>query len=270
MKTIYFIATLAALLSCASEKKQSDGADRALVIYYSQTGATKFVAEELQRQLGADIEAIEAVKAYDGDFQATIQRSQQERAEGIVPEIKPIKADLNQYDVIFIGYPVWFGTYAPPIETFIRNYDLNGKQIFTFCTFGSGGLDTSTANMQKALPNADVTMGYGIRNARIDAAPAEIEYFLKSNKMVEGDVVLRPEYSEPQAVTDEEIAIYNAACGNYPMLHAQPVRVGKAVTDDTTYYLFEAEENGQTLKIKVYVNNSEEAKPEFTEVLRAS
>jgi len=269
MRKLWLLAALAALLSCASEKKQDEGASKALVIYYSQTGATRAVAEELQKQLCADIEAIEAVEAYDGDFQATIQRSQQERAEGVLPEIKPVEADLSQYDVIFIGYPVWFGTFAPPVESFIKNYDLSGKRIITFCTFGSGGLDSSTADMQRALPDADVVMGYGVRNARIESAPAEIEYFLKSNKLVEGEVDLLPDYSALQPVSEEEIAIYDAACGDYPMLHAQPVRVGKAATAAMTYYLYEAEENGQMLKVKVQVGNEEGAKPEFTEVLRA-
>ena len=87
---------------------------KVLVLYYSQTGTTQALAEELQRQLGADIEQIEAVVPYDGDFGATIERSGKERESGVVPEIKPVQANLADYDVIFIGYPIWFGTYAMP------------------------------------------------------------------------------------------------------------------------------------------------------------
>ena len=111
-KTLFLMVMMASILTGCTKQKT-------LVLYYSQTGTTQAVAEELQKQLGADIERIEAVVPYDGDFQATIQRCGDERQKGEVPEIKPIQANLADYDVIFIGYPSWFGTYAMPIATLV-------------------------------------------------------------------------------------------------------------------------------------------------------
>ena len=121
-----------------------------LVLYYSQTGNTKAVAEQIARRLGADIEEIVAVNPYDPNFQATIQRCKKDQAQGVLPEINPMKADLSKYDVIFLGYPVWFGTYAPPIITWLTSVDLSGKKIVPFCTFGSGGLESSVAELRKS------------------------------------------------------------------------------------------------------------------------
>lgn len=268
-QTIILAIACLAMLSCNTDNKTTNNEEnpKMLVLYYSQTGATRTVATELQAQLGADIEEIVAEQPYDGDFQATIQRCQQEKAEGKLPEIKPIEADLSQYDVIFLGYPVWFGTYAPPVETFITNTDLSGKTIVTFCTFGSGGLNTSTANLKEAQPDANVVEGYGVRNARMEAVPEEIANFLKLNKYIEGEG-FAPEYSQATELTDADKERYDAACGNYPMLHATPTAVCTAESDDAFYYIYAAEENGQTLQVKVKQSKAEGSTPEFTEVIR--
>ena len=104
-------------------------AQKTLVLYYSENGTTKTVAEELQKQLGADIEAVEAVEAYTGDFQATIQRGNKERESGQWPAIKPLKKKIADYDVVFLGYPIWFGTYANPMVTLVKEQDFAGKTI---------------------------------------------------------------------------------------------------------------------------------------------
>ena len=66
--------------------------------------------------------------------------------------------NLSDYDVIFLGYPIWFGTYAMPIATLVKEQDFAGKTIVPFCTFGSGGLNTSTDALTKALPKAKVVI----------------------------------------------------------------------------------------------------------------
>ena len=139
------VAMVLAVVSC-SQKKEAPKS-KVLVLYYSQTSNTKTVAQEIANKLGADIEEIVAVNPYDGDFEATINRCMQEREKGTKPEIKPIAANLDDYDTIFIGYPVWFGTFAPPMAAFLDQADLSGKKIVPFCTFGSGGLNTSVKEL---------------------------------------------------------------------------------------------------------------------------
>ena len=246
---------------------------KTLVLYYSQTGTTQTVAEELQKQLGADIERIEAVVPYDGDFQATIQRGGDELRSGEVPELKPIQANLADYDVIFIGYPIWFGTYARPIATLVKENDFAGKTIVPFCTFGSGGLSTSTEDLKKALPDADIRPGYGVRSARVAAAAKELDRFLKENGFKEGDVAPLPDYSEQQPVTEEDSLIFDAACSGYQFPLGTPQTVGKRQTEESTDYMFTVKSRGfngeeGTSTIYVTVGNEAGAKPEFTEVVR--
>lgn len=248
-------------------------AQKALVLYYSQTGTTKTVAEELQKQLGADIERIEAVKPYSGDFQATIQRGGEELRNGTVPEITPIKSNLAKYEVIFIGYPIWFGTYAMPIATLVKQNDFAGKTIVPFCTFGSGGLNTSTDALRKALPKANIRQGYGVRTARETAAAKELDRFLKENGFKPGSVKPRPDYSEQQPVTDKDKAIFDAACSSYQFPLGTPQTVGKRQTEEGTDYKFTVKSrgmNGEESSSIIYVTkgNASDAKPEFTEVVR--
>ena len=126
-------------------------AQKKLVLYYSETGTTKVVAQELQKQLNADIEGIEATEPYSGNFQETIQRGQKEMQSGNTPALQPLKSKIADYDVIFLGYPIWFGTYAMPIATLVKEQDFAGKTIVPFFTFGSGCLKTSTEAIRKSL-----------------------------------------------------------------------------------------------------------------------
>ena len=264
-------ATMAAV-SCGSNEK----AQKVLVLYYSQTSNTKTVAEEIATRLGADTEEIVAVAPYDGDFQATIGRCMQEREQGIVPEIQPVQADLSQYDVIFLGYPIWFGTYAPPVAAFLNQADLSGKKVVPFCTFGSGGLESSVKDLAAKQPQAEILPGYGVRAARMDAVPQEVDQFLKANGFLEGDYFQPEEFPEQQPVSEEEAAIFDAAVGDYPMIHAQAKTVATRSLQNGTEYLFTAadlprEENAKMPpagEMQIYVIVVEGEAPVFTRVIR--
>jgi flavodoxin len=227
------------LLSMAMMSSITTGfAQKTLVLYYSETGTTKTVAQELQKQLGADIESIEAEEPYTGIFQETIQRGQREMQSGNWPALKPFKKKIQQYDIIFLGYPIWFGTYANPIATLVKNNDFAGKTIVPFCTFGSGGLNTSSDALKKALPKAKIQKGYGVRTARVASASKELDRFLKENGYKKGTVVKLPDYSAQQPVTDADKAIFDAACSNYQFPLGTPKTVGRRTTDDSIDYKF--------------------------------
>ena len=182
------VVTLTAV-SCGSKKETpKEEAPKMLVLYYSQTGNTKAVAEAIANKLGADIEEITMVNPYDPDFQATIDRCKKDQEQGILPEIQPVKADIANYDVIFLGFPVWFGTYAPPVTPFLNSADFSGKKIVPFCTFGSGGLESSVKDLAVAEPGAEILPGYGVRAARLEAMPQEVDNFLKTTDSLRANI----------------------------------------------------------------------------------
>ncbi len=264
-------STLAACnTSSSNQAAQEEQSAKTLILCYSQTGTTKTVAEEIQKQTGADIEFIECVTPYDGDFGQTIERWQKEKADGVLPEIKEVKANPADYDVIFLGYPVWGGSYASPMASYLKTQTFEGKKVVPFMTFGSGG-NTSVNDLKAALPKATIAEGYGVRTARISAAPAEIKRFLIEQGYVKGEVSPLPAYSEMQAVSEAETAIFNEACADYQFPLGTPVEFGKRQTETSTDYVFKAKsqaQDGSESTSTIYVTVANGAKPEFTEVVR--
>lgn len=269
-KILLLAAALILTVSCAQKK-----APKALVLYYSQTSTTQAVAEEIANRLGADIEAIVPVVPYDGDYQATIERGRKEIEEGAFPEINPVKADIASYDVIFLGYPIWFGTYAPPVAAFLNTVDLTGKKVVPFCTFGSGGLDSSVKDIHEKYPGIDLLPGYGVRAARKDAVPAEVGRFLTAGGFLEGDAEKPADFSPAHPVSETESSIFDVAVDGYPMIHAKATEVSSRPVQGGTEYLFTAKDEPMNPAmemperfIKVYVLAEEGQVPVFTQVVR--
>ena len=263
-KLLTAIIALATMTACNQNGK-------VLVLYYSQTGTTKTVAEEICRLTGADIEAFDVEEPYSGTFDETVARCLQEQQEGYVPALVPLGADLKKYDMIFLGYPIWFGTYAPPVAALLKEVDLSGKRIIPFCTFGSGGLQSSVADLRNIIKDAEILDGYGVRTARQAAVPAEIGRFLIKNGFIEGELEEIGDYSEQKPVTEEEAALFDAACSDYQYPLGTPVTTGSRKASWGTDYLFTAETSnpdGSISRSEVYVTVDNAGKAEFTQVVR--
>ena len=272
IKTMAFaLVAMIAAASCGQKKE----APKVLVLYYSQSDNTKAVAQEISTALGADLEEIVPVEPYNGTYDETIQRCIREREEEILPKIQPVLADVSAYDVVFIGYPIWFGTCALPMLTCLGEIDLSGKKVVPFCTFGSGGLFSSAADIANRQPEAEMLPGYGVRAARMKAMPEEVDQFLKANGFLEGDYVKLEEFPETHAVSEEESAIFDAAVEGYSMLSATASKVAsRKITGGTEYQFIaltaprQATPESKMVEITVYVTVKDGEAPVFTQVVR--
>ena len=262
-----FIPALAALLMMTA----CNQTPKVLVLYYSQTGTTKAVAEEIQAQTGADICSFDVDQPYTGNFDETVQRCLSEREKGVIPNLTALECDIAKYDVIFLGYPVWFGTYAPPVKALLEKVDFAGKTIVPFCTFGSGGLQSSSADLAATLPYSELRPGYGVRAARLYAIEDELNRFLIENGWKEGSVEPLYEYSDQEPVTAGEAAIFDIACSGYQFPLGMPVTCGSRKVPGGTDYVFTARSTGADETVSqstVYVIAREGRDPEFTQVVR--
>lgn len=277
--TALILALLPLFVSCGGNKNEnqnqnqneSEATSKTLVLYYSQTGATKTVAELLKADLGADIDSIVPKDSYGTDYEATIQRWQKEKNDNVKVAIKQLSANINDYDTIFLGFPIWGGTFASPVATWLADNNLKGKTVITFATFGSGGIEAATKDVALAQPSANVIEGFGIRNARIDKAPAEIKSFLIDNGYIAGEKSSIPEYGETAPVTEEDVKIFNEACGNYQFPLGTPISVARRQINGATEYCFNVESDGPDDKKAnsiIYVTAAPDQKPEFTKVVR--
>lgn len=133
-----------------------------LIVYYSYTNNTKKIAEQIQIATGADICEIETVKPYTGDYNSVVDQGKREVDRGFKPAIRPLSVNLEDYDTIIIGTPVWWYTYAPAVATFLSEYDLSGKTIIPFATNG-GWLGHTLKDIEKVCKNAIVTNAIDIK-----------------------------------------------------------------------------------------------------------
>ncbi len=128
-----------------------------LVAYFSATNNTKKVAEELAKATGADIYRIEAAESYSANPYDDTDRIQKEAYENLRPEVKaPLPAgEMAKYDVIFVGSPIWWHQPAMVVCTFLESYDLSGKTVVPFFTYGARSyLNESMQRIYKSTPNS--------------------------------------------------------------------------------------------------------------------
>ncbi len=114
-----------------------------LVAYFTLTGNTENAAKIVAEETGADLYKIELVTPYPAEYKEQTELAKKELAEGTLPPIKPWPENIGEYDVVFVGSPVWWGTMSTPVRTFLASGVLKGKKVIPFVTHGGGGADNS-------------------------------------------------------------------------------------------------------------------------------
>lgn len=146
---------------------------RKLVAYFSASGVTAKVAETFAKAAGADLYEIKPKVPYtsvDLDWTNQKSRSSVEMNDSFSrPELADTSADVKTYDVIFVGFPIWWYTAPSIIKTFLETYDFGGKVVVPFATSGGSGFGKTAEDLQKIVPNAEVKSGK-LLNGKLDMA----------------------------------------------------------------------------------------------------
>lgn len=136
---------------------------KVLVSYFSASGVTAKLAEDLAKAIGADVFEIEPEEKYtdaDLDWRDKTSRSSVEMSDrSSRPAIKTSVEDISKYDTIFVGFPIWWYREPSIIDTFLEAYDLSGKTLIPFATSGSSGLGESSDNFKALAPSAVIKDG---------------------------------------------------------------------------------------------------------------
>ena len=135
-----------------------------LVAFFSCTGTTKKVAENLSKAIGGDLYEIVPTKLYtnaDLNWTDKTSRSSLEMNDkNSRPEIATKVSNMEDYDTIFIGFPIWWYVAPRIINTFLESYDFSGKKIIVFCTSGGSGLGNTVANLEQSISsNTEIIEG---------------------------------------------------------------------------------------------------------------
>ncbi len=134
-----------------------------IVVYFSRTGTTRPLAEQIAELTGSDIYEITAAEPYtdeDINYNDSSSRATREQNDASArPEIAGELPDLSQYDTVFLGFPIWWGTVPRIINTFMDSVDLSDKTIMPFCTSHSSGISSAVSAIRTACPDSDVRSG---------------------------------------------------------------------------------------------------------------
>ncbi len=158
---------------------------KVLTVYYSRKGENYFggsirsiekgnterVAEFIQKAVGGDLFELETVREYAKDYHECTNEAAQEKKSNARPALKKLPESIDEYDVIFLGFPNWWGTAPMPVFTFLDAFDLSGKKIAPFCTNEGSGMGSSENDIRKECPGANVVSGLSIRGS--DAGKSE-------------------------------------------------------------------------------------------------
>lgn len=160
------------------EEASEAQAGRVLVAFFSATGTTKGVAEQLADGLGADLYEIVPEEPYteaDLNYNDNGSRTTAEMNDpNARPAISGAVENMQQYDIVFLGYPIWWGEAPRIVSTFVESYDFTGKTIVPFCTSGGSGIGESAANLEQLTTGG--TWLDGRRLSGSDAQDALMEW----------------------------------------------------------------------------------------------
>ena len=165
MKQIILIIMSLLIFSCSSKaQKQTSDTDtqsdkKILVAYFSCTGTTEKIATVIAHEIGSKLYRITPAAAYtsaDLDWNDKASRSSVEMAdEKSRPALGGETLDLKDYDVVFLGYPIWWNVCPRPVNTFLEKYDFSGKTVIPFATSGGSSITNSVKQFKKLYPNIE-------------------------------------------------------------------------------------------------------------------
>ena len=225
----------------AAETAAQPAVSKSVVVYFSQTGTTKKLAGVMKQAVNADEIELKLVTPYPSTYDSTITVVGAQRESKQWPALENAKLDIAKYDTVYLGYPIMFGSFAPPIYSFLDSNDLSGKVVVPFCTYGSGGRKASAAELKTLEPNANVTLAMGVSNKRMtrddgdSIAKVEVETFLANLAAGKTDEMLMGGYSEQRPLTAEDSAVFAAATKDYAYLNLTPLSVSTQVVAGMNY-----------------------------------
>ncbi len=149
-------------LSSTHATETGTGGKKILITYYSRTGNTREIANQIHKRVGGYIIELHPVEPYPEDYEETKKRAMQELNSGFKPALKTKVEKIGSYDVIFVGTPIWWGTIAAPVKSFLSEYDLSGKTIVPFITHQGSRLGRSVTDISKLCPKSTLLDGVAI------------------------------------------------------------------------------------------------------------
>lgn len=141
----------------------ANSSGRVLIVYLSRTNNTKAVAKIIHEKVGGDLVALELVNPYPDDYKTTVAQVAEENEIGFLPPLKTKIDNIQDYDIVFVGFPTWGMQLPPPMKSFLSQYELSGKTVVPFNTNGGYGIGSTFSTVKELCPNSEVLEGFSTK-----------------------------------------------------------------------------------------------------------
>lgn len=152
---------------------------KTLIAVFSRTGNTRKIADFIHDNVGGDMFDIKTVREYSDDYDTILQQAAEEKNTNARPELSAHVDNMEDYDTVFVGYPIWWGDTPMAIMTFLESYDFSGKKVIPFCTSGSSSPQTSFNRIKNTIPNANVLTGFWTQGDNAAGSDAAVKEWLE-------------------------------------------------------------------------------------------
>lgn len=138
-------------------------------------GNTQWIAHRIQEETGGTLFAIETVQKYPGDHEALVDQADTEKSQNARPELSTHIGTLDEYEVVFIGYPIWWAELPMPLYSFLEEHNFSGKTIIPFSSHGGNGFADTIATLTESEPDAEVMEnGFTVSRQSVQNSKEEI------------------------------------------------------------------------------------------------
>ena len=165
----------------AKEKVKPEKDGKVLIAYFSWSGNTRDIANNINSRIDADIVELTPVDPYSDDYNTVLMEAQEDQHRQARPELNEHIDNMEHYDTILLGYPNWWASIPMPIATFLESYDLSGKTIIPFCSHGGGRFGQSLTAIAKLAPNSTIGEGLSVHYSGGSTLDDEISEWLSQN-----------------------------------------------------------------------------------------
>lgn len=169
------------VISSNQTQARTESSGKILIAYFSWGGNTRGVAEEIQAQTGADLFEITCVEPYSSDYNTVLEEAQRDQNVQARPELAGHVENMDEYDIVMIGYPNWWASIPMPIASFLEEYDFSDKTILPFCSHGGGRFGQSLTAIAKLAPDAAMGEPLSIHYSGGSSLPDDVSRWLSSN-----------------------------------------------------------------------------------------
>ena len=161
-----------------SETPVTGDSSSVLIAYFSWSGNTEQVAQIIQQETGGDLFEIAPATPYTDDYNELLDIAQQEQADNARPELAGQVENWDQYDIVFVGYPNWWGDAPMAVYTFLESYDWSGKTLVPFNSSASGGFGRSLSGLEESAAGASILEGISFTERTIGDAQSDVAAWL--------------------------------------------------------------------------------------------